>query len=410
MNRTSLVCESHFGIRLALLMTALGLLLSAGCSPTRNALPGELMEVAQPVGIPDVRAWGGRPSELFQRDFVESIRQVRSHSPTGLVDKSGWVNILALSGGGPDGAFGAGFLAGWTAKGERPSFKLVTGVSTGALIAPFAFLGPKYDETLKRFFTTTRTEDVIKPKPLIVALVGDDSLTDSSPLARLIEKTVTEEVIEEIARQHLRGRRLYILKTNLDARRAVVWNMGAIAASGKDGSLELFHRVMRASASIPVAMGPVYMPVEAGGKVYDEMHVDGGVTSEVFFYGFMLDLEAVARQAAVASEFKARIFIIRNSQLRVQHEQLEPRMLPIVSRAISSLIATQAIGDLYRIYTITQRDGIDFNLAYIPDSFVPAGEEMFDTKEMTRLYELGHQMAKKGYPWLKAPIGIAEAD
>jgi hypothetical protein len=381
-----------------------------GCGHVRNALPVELMEAARPSGIADVRAWGGEPSELFQRDIVESIRQVRSHSSSGLVDSSGWINVCALSGGGANGAFGSGLLAGWTEAGDRPAFKLVTGVSTGALMAPFVFLGPDYDNTLKEFYTTTRTEHVIKPKSLLMALAGGDSFTDSSPLLRLLERSVTPETLQAIAREHRRGRRLYILTTNLDARRAVVWNMGAIADSDHPGAVELFRKVMRASASIPVAMGPIYIPVEANGKTYDEMHVDGGVTSEVFFYGFMLDIQAAAKEAGVApgAESKVRIYVIRNSQLRVPYEQVKPRLLPIASRAISSLTSTQGVGDLYRIYTITQRDDIDFNLATIPDSYVSTAKEAFDPEDMARLYELGYELAKKGYPWQKLPPGLTE--
>ena len=386
----------------AVLLTALG-----GCGGvTRNPLPKDLVGMACPAGIPDVRDWAGRPSALFQRDLVASIRQVQKHRPEGLLDKDGYANILAISGGGPNGAFGAGMLAGWTEHGTRPEFKLVTGVSTGALIAPLAFLGPDYDEALKRFYTTTRTEHIIEERWLLSALAVDDSLADSSPLARLIERTITEELLDKIATEHRRGRRLFILTTNLDARQAVVWNMGAIAASGKPGAVALFRQVMRASASIPVAMGPVYMPVEAGGKMYDEMHVDGGVTAEVFFYGFMLDLPAAFREVGITREPNIRIYIVRNSQISARYEQIEPSLMAIASRAIDSLINTQAVGDLYRIYTITQRDGIDFNLAYVPVDFVPSGKEMFDPVEMKRLYNLGYSLTVKGYKWDKVPVGM----
>ena len=394
-----------------LLCTLFSAMMVGGCAHTHKALPANSLEAARPSGIAGIRDWGGEPSELFQKDLVESIRQVRSHNPEGLVDSSGWINVLALSGGGSNGAFGSGVMAGWTASGDRPTFKLVTGVSAGALMAPFVFLGPKYDETLKEFFTTTQTSDVIKAKPLLNALAGGDSFMDSSPLLKLLERSVTREILQAIAREHRRGRRLYILTTNLDARRAVVWNMGAIANSNKPGAVELFRRIMRASASIPVAMGPIYLPVEVDGKSYDEMHVDGGVTSQVFFYGFMLDLEAAARAAGVArSDAKIRIYIVRNSQLRVPYEQVKPTLMPIASRAIGSLCSTQGVGDLYRIYTITRRDGIDFNLAIIPDTYVSNAKEEFDPEEMTRLYNLGYEQARNGYPWQKLPPGLTEAE
>lgn len=378
-----------------------------GCGVTRNALPAELVAVAQPVGIENVRAWGDEPSALFQRDFVESIRQAREHSPVVGVDKHGWVSVLALSGGGSRGAFGAGFLAGWTASGRRPEFKLVTGVSAGALIAPFAFLGPDYDATLRKFYTTITTDDVLQLRPLN-AVSGGDAIADSAPLVKLINEAFTEAVMADVAREHARGRRLYILTTNLDARRAVVWNMGAIAASGKPNALALFRQVLRASASIPVALEPVYIPVQAGGGLYDEMHVDGGVSSEVFFYGSMLDIPAGLRAAGVTERPKVRIFILRNSQVRAGYQQVRPRMQSIARRAMVGLIDSQAVGDMYRIYTMAQRDGIGFNLAYIPETYTPASAVEFEPAAMTELYTLGRTLAADGYPWHTTPPGLAK--
>ena len=389
-----------------LLMTFLLVAGIGGCAPTRNALPSELASEAEVAGMPNIRAWGGEHSPLFQKDLVESIRQARRSDPRGVVDEGGVVNILALSGGGADGAFGAGFLNGWSEAGARPTFKLVTGISTGALIAPFAFVGPKYDKTLKNFYTTISTKDILKKKPLISLLGGTDSLTDSAPLARLLSKCVTEGFLAEVAKAHEKGRRLYIGTTNLDARRLVVWNMGAIASSGTLEALKLFRKVMLASASIPVAFPPVYIPVEAGGKTYDEMHVDGGVTTEVFFYGFMLDLEAAARDAGAPEKPRIRIYILRNTQIRGKYDAVKPRLLPIASRAVANLIATQGVGDLYRIYTITKRDGIDFNLAYIPPDFVPEAKEAFDPQEMQRLFDLGLSLGRSGYKWRKQPPGL----
>ncbi len=388
------------------MVVVLAVALTSGCGVTRNAIPVEHVFDAEPVAVQGIRDWGGVPSDLFQRDIVESARQARTAGMQNLIDDEGYVNVLALSGGGASGAYGAGMLAGWTDSGKRPRFKLVTGVSTGALIAPFAFLGPKYDPVLKKFYTSLKTEDVVKPRSSLEILGGTHSLMDSAPLGKLIEETLTPEIFREIAEEHRKGRRLYVLTTNLDAGKAVVWNMGAIAAEGTDEALALFRQVMRGSASIPVAMPPQFIPVRAGGKVYDEMHVDGGVSAQVFFYGFMINLEQAIAQAGIAQKPKSRIYIVRNGQLGMEPESVKPRMLPIAGRAILGLLNTQGLGDLYRIYTITQRDGIDFNLAYIPDDFVPKGKEMFDPEEMQRLYQLGYDMAKAGYKWNKTPPGM----
>ena len=381
----------------------------AGCAtPKRNALPARYADKAEVVGIPGVRDWGYEDSNLYQQDLVKSIKQHLQYNPKLLTDKKETVNILALSGGGANGAFGVGLINGWTASGSRPQFILVTGISTGALIAPFAFLGPKYDAKLHQIYTTMTTKDVIKKRSIFSILTGSDSLTDSAPLANLIAKNVNANTLAAIAKAYAHGRRLYIGTTNLDARKLVIWNMGAIAASGKPGALKPFRQILLASASIPVAMPPVLIPVEAGGKTYDEMHVDGGVTTEVFLHVFMVDVDKAFKTLGVRRKLNAKLFIIRNNQIEPPYDPVKRRLLAITDRALSDLITAQGIGDLYRIYLTTQKDQIGFNLAYIPADFVPNSKEAFDPEEMKRLYNLGYKMAKSGYPWDKHPPGFSE--
>ena len=218
---------------------------------------------------------------------------------------------------------------------------------------------------------------------------------------------VDEKLLAAVAQAHKQGRRLYIGTTNLDAGRLMVWNMGAIAASGRPEALDLFRKVMRASASIPVAFPPVYMKVEANGKQYDEMHVDGGASTQVFFYGFMLDIAAAAREAGATTHPPVRIYVIRNGQIRSHWQSVKPRLLPIAGRSVGDLLFTQGIGDLYRIYTIATRDGIDFKLASIPEDYESKAKESFDPVEMTRLFETAFTLAKNGYPWRTLPPGLA---
>ncbi len=382
----------------------------AGCAtPKRNALPAQYVDKAEVVGIPGVRDWGYKDSDVFQQDLVKSIKQQLQYNPKLLMDKKEPVTILALSGGGANGAFGVGLLNGWTASGSRPQFLLVTGISTGALIAPFAFLGPKYDAQIRQTYTTLTTKDVFKRRSIFSILTGSDSLTDSAPLAKLIAKNFNADTLAAIAKAYANGRRLYIGTTNLDARKLVIWNMGAIAASGKPGSLELFRKILLASASIPVAMPPVLIPVEADGKTYDEMHVDGGVSTEVFMHIFMVDVDKAFESLGVARKLNAKLYIIRNNQIEPPYDPVKRRLLAITDRSLSDLITAQGIGDLYRIYLTTQKDKIDFNLAYIPAGFVPNSKETFDPEEMKRLYNLGYNMAKKGYPWDKHPPGLSES-
>jgi hypothetical protein len=359
-------------------------------------------------GLPCVRDWGGEYSPTFQADLVESIRQAQDAG--GIVGPDGYVNVLALSGGGADGAFGAGLICGWTAAGDRPVFKLVTGISTGALIAPFAFAGPHYDPVLKRFYTTITADDVYRQRSFLSLLAGADSLADTAPLAGLLQQVVDEKLLADIAAAHRSGRRLYIGTTDLEAGKLRVWNMGVIAASDAPDRLELFRKVMLASASIPALFPPVYIPVQAGGRTYHEMHVDGGATVQVFFYGFMLDLPAAIRQVAaergLTQRPPIRVYVIRNAQIRADRQSVKPRILPIAGRAVGGLLLTGGVGDLYRIYVIAQRDGIDFRMTDIPDDFRHAGSGMFDKGDMNRLFDLGFAMAKGGYPWQSLPPGL----
>ena len=306
--------------------------------------------------------------------------------------------FLAISGGGDNGAYGAGFLNGWTASGTRPEFKVVTGISTGALIAPFAFLGPKYDFVLERVYTSTAQKDIFKKRGF-KALIWGDSMADTAPLAHVIASYVTPEFLNEIAAEYAKGRVLLVGTTNLDSMEPVIWNLTAIAANNDPRSLALFRNIQLASASIPGAFPPVMVDVNLGGTRYQEMHVDGGTVTQVFLYPPSIHVsESVQR--------KRVLYIIRNARLDPDWSSTERRTMTIAARAIDSLTRTQGIGDLYRIYTTTNRDGIDFNLTYIPETFTTPHTEMFDTVYMKSLYDVGANAAKAGYQWQKYPPGF----
>ena len=199
------------------------------------------------------------------------------------------VNYLAVSGGGDNGAFGAGLMNGWTETGTRPEFKMVTGVSTGALIAPFAFLGSDYDATLREVYTTMTPEKVYRARGFSAALY-DDAMADTTPLSQVIAGYADQKMFDAIAREYQKGRLLMIGTTDLDAQRPVIWNIGALAASGHPGALDLFRKILRASAAIPGAFQPVLIDVEIDGRKYQEMHVDGGAIAQLFLYPASIDL------------------------------------------------------------------------------------------------------------------------
>jgi predicted acylesterase/phospholipase RssA len=367
----------------------------------RTYLPQELSSVAQIAGISDIRMWGDEPPAFVDEWLSMTPAEIAARYPA-LVRASH--NYLALSGGGSDGAFGAGLLLGWTAKGDRPEFGLVTGISTGALMAPFAFLGPDYDAQLKEVYTTTSTKDIVTKVSTLSRIRSNAAAGDTKPMRKLLAKYVDQKMMEAIAVEHRRGRRLLIGTTNLDAGRAVVWNIGAIAASGDPKALDLIRDVLLASAAIPVLFPPVFFEVVANGSIYDEMHVDGGVISQVFLYPSGMDMRGFIEKFEVQGT--PRVYIIRNAVLEIDWKAVEPKLSHIAGRSVNTLILNQGYGDMYRLYLEANKSGIDYNLAYIPPEFKLKAKETFDKAYMNKLFDLGYRMALSGYPWEKEPPGL----
>jgi hypothetical protein len=375
-----------------------------GCSstPERKPLPESLGDEAVIPSMPDARNWADAPPPDIDNWFKLSKDELRSRYPATFGTEH---NYLAISGGGQRGAFGAGLLCGWTETGTRPEFTMVTGVSTGALIAPFAFLGPEYDDIIKEIYTNYSTLDLIEPRGTFSTLLGD-AATDSNLLREKIASYVDEEVMAAIAEEYQQGRVLDIVTTNLDAARPVVWNIGKIATYGTPEALQLIRDVMLASASIPAAFPPVLFDVIADGNRYDEMHVDGGATSVLYLYPIGMNWGKLTEKLEVKS--KPNVYIIRNGGWRKNWESVDRSTIPIALRTIDSLMGSAVLGDAYRIYLATQRDGIDYHLAYIPEDFDEEASEPFDKAYMQKLFELGYQMAIKGYPWHTSPPGYKD--
>jgi predicted acylesterase/phospholipase RssA len=316
---------------------------------------------------------------------------------------AGDANFLALSGGGDDGAFGAGLLVGWSKQGSRPAFNLVTGISTGALIAPFAYLGKEYDPVLQEVYTNINPKDIYIQRGILSGIFSD-GLADSTPLYQLISKYVDANFLKKIAYEYnTNGRWLLIGTTNIDAGIPVAWNMGRIATIGTPEALELFRRIMLASASIPGAFSPVMFDFLVDGQAFQEMHVDGGASTQVFLYPSAAAQKA--NELGIKRRFNRQAYIIRNSRLDPRWSETERRTISVAGRAIAQLIQTQGIGDLYRIYAMTKMDQVGFNLAYIGSDFNEPHTEEFDTKYMNALFQYGYQHAVNGYAWSKYPPG-----
>lgn len=390
---------------LALLLVAASALALAGCAttPRGTAVPAGLAPRAQVVGFPsDIRYYPRDVEDVedFEQDFVASWGRERTAlglAPDAPLPPAAY---LAISGGGDNGAFGAGLLNGWTRAGTRPTFKLVTGVSTGALIAPFAFLGPAYDGKLAALYTGISLKDIAEIKGPLAAFFGE-AMADTTPLAALVQKSVTQEMLDAIAAEHAKGRILLVGTANLDARRPVIWNITKIAATRAPGALALVHKILLASAAIPGTFPPVMIDVELNGRPYQEMHVDGGTANQVFVYPVAAEL---ARLSAEHDADRQRtLYVIRNARLDPEWAQVDRRTMTIALRAITCLIQYQGLGDLYRIYTITRRDHVAFNLAYIPATFDTPHTTDFDTAYMKSLFDLAYEMAEKGHEWSTHP-------
>ncbi|HTG23892.1 MAG TPA: patatin-like phospholipase family protein [Reyranella sp.] len=388
---------------------AIGLVAVTGCSVPERGSPVPQADTARalPLGIPNVRFFAdGDPGPMIEEGMRALEREeaaLRAADPA-LPGQAGAklppVSYLAVSGGGDNGAFGAGLTNGWTETGTRPEFKIVTGVSTGALIAPFAFLGPDYNAALREVYTTMTPEKVFRARRLIAA-VFDDAMADSAPLAQVIEGYANQKMFDAIAREYQKGRLLMIGTTDLDAKRPVIWNIGALAASGHPGALELFRKILRASAAIPGAFPPVMIDVELDGRKYQEMHVDGGAIAQLFLYPASLDLsKSGVRRVRHA-------YIIRNAPLDPDYGASERRTLSIAGQAINTMLASSGQNDVLRIYFVSQRDGVDYNLAYIGTDFKAAKTGEFDQAYMNALYEYGYRQAESGHAWHKTPPTLA---
>jgi len=384
-----------------LLMLALGACEALLRQPAPTDRPPPVLE-----GFKDVRYYPMNPA----MPPPPSVGDAFMNEPTDAYQDEGDTlvyNYLAVSGGGSDGAFGAGLLKGWTQSGQRPKFKFVTGVSTGALIAPFAFLGPEYDGTLKEAYTTVDAQRLYLAHDL-VSLLWRESLTDNKPFREMISKFVDEKVLGRIAEEHRKGRRLYVLTTDLDREEPVVWDMGAIAASNSPERLDLFRKVILASASIPVFFPPVLINVKIDGTTRDELHVDGGVFAQSFFVGNQIDLRAMERHAH--PDFKGkivhRLYVIRNGRLDPQPRKVDRSLGSISAYAIDSMLKASGINDLYRLYLGDLAGELELRYVAIPHDYVPSSLEEFNQAEMVQQYNLGLGMGEKGIPWQRVPPGF----
>lgn len=359
---------------------------------TVNGMAGVRYSVNQMSGI-----------DALLKDLESSLRVLNRVSP------GTPVNYLSISGGGGMGAFGAGLLNGWSKRGDRPEFNMVTGVSTGALMAPFAFVGPEYDETLKTLYTSVNDDSVFRKRNYSAVLLSD-GLADTTPLHNLIVKYVTRDFLQKVANEYnQRQRWLLIATNNLDTGQPIIWNMGKIASYDTPEALALFRNVMLASASLPGFFSPVMIDVVFEGKNYQEMHVDGGVSRQVFIYPASLFKETGG--AKLLDGRKRDAYLIRNELLDSdRYQTVERKTLSIANQALGQFAQSHGDGDILLAYLTARQDGFDFHLAFVADNFVnQQPKNRFDPGYMRALFNYAETHAAKGYHWLNRPPGLSEA-
>ena len=377
-------------------LAALSLILG-GCSTTTPRVPYTQAEAesADVPGMPsDVRFYADAPAFVFERfrQGVAAQAQAR-HEP---------VTFLALSSGGADGAFGAGFIRGLTETRQRPEFTIVSGISTGALMAPFVFLGPRYDDTLQKLYTDGYASALVKNVNLLNAVVGN-AFVDSDKLGKFIAQYIDQDVLDAVAAEHRKGRRLIVISTNLDQQRSVIWNMGAIANSHAPSALKLFRQVLAASASIPALFPPRLIDVESGGHAFQEMHVDGVALRQLYVAP---DEVIYGGRSGAANPIKD-LYILVNNKIDPTFKVVDDTTVSVAARSLSTILKREGRNNVLSSYAYAQSHGMGYHIAFI-DADVPeppSGDaaDQFSTEYMATLFARGEARGRQPSPWLSHP-------
>jgi predicted acylesterase/phospholipase RssA len=380
----------------------------AGCAsvPLRDVVPEQFVSEAELPGLTNVRMWGDGSAGDISKMLAADFPAIQAKYKEKIARKEPLTsNILAISGGADDGAFGAGLLVGWGQAGTRPTFDLVTGISAGALIAPMIFLGADYDTKLSQVFLLHDAGDIYEAN-LLEGLFGGSSVADSGPLAKLIDSYVDDELMRRVAEERAKGRLLIIGTTNIDAQRPVYWDMGRIAQSNSPAAIQVFRKVLLASASIPGVFPPVHFPVSASGKTFTELHVDGGATRQLFFSPSEFSFRSLDK--LIGKPIVRHLYIIRNGKILPEWAATKETTLALAQRSLETLTKSQSMGDLIRAYARAREDKIDFNLIAIPNEFKAERPKPFSALYMKPLYEVGYTMGLNGVPWGKFPPGFQD--
>ena len=380
----------------ARLVALLAILSLVACmSAPRKAAPTMMFGTAAPVGFSSDVRYVGADRGFFAAHRDETEARIR------MAIADGPLNVLALSGGGAGGSFGAGALVGLSHAGKRPQFAIVTGVSTGAMLAPFAFLGPSWDKELTEAFGGNSAEHLLRSRS--VGILFGPGIYRSKPLNDLVARFASDAMLEAIAREHQKGRMLLVATTDLDKEETVIWDLGAIAAHGGPAALSLFRQVLVASASIPGLFPPVVIHVEDGGKSYDEMHVDGGTTVP-----FFLGSELVHVMPLEFEKLKgANLYVIVNGQFIAAPRTTPVKTTAVLRRSFNAALRRMSRTSLELSVAFAQRYEMQFQFALIPDDYPYEGPLKFRPSATQALFKFGERCGERDQFWADLPTSMA---
>jgi hypothetical protein len=347
----------------------------------------------------------GAVDRTFTESYIASLQsKLDARKATGNSERIPY-RALTLSGGGSRGAYGAGVLSGWTERGDRPQFDVVTGISTGALMATHAFLGSEFDSDLA-IYRSISDDDVFTKRSVLGMLKGTSAL-DTAPLRETLLSVINENTLDLVAVEHRKGRRLFIGTTNLDANAFVIWDMGVIAESERPDRLKRYIDVVLASGSFPIAFPPVYLEVDREEGAFTEMHADGGIRETVFFFDFDLIRDVRVAMEAVGineSDFKQELYLLNNGQIatigRRLYKPVAGEIGAIAGATVDSLLTKATQGSIYRLWVLSMVHGADFHLSFVPPDYeFTTGSLTFDPQEQKALFDLGYQQSLSGTAW-----------
>ena len=375
----------------------------------------------RPIALPKAHAnalpWGAIDLDIKSNETY-SIRHSLGSVLTQKADKfSGQnqnvpFNILTLTGGGSRGAFGTGLLAGWSQKRTMPKFDIITGISTGAVMAPFIFLGGEELKKIEYFYTQMNTDEVFTNS--LLHIFGYGYIMNAKPLKALFKKTFDKAFLNKIAKEYQNGRRLYIGTTNIDTGQLTVWDMGAIASSNRADKYQRFCDIIYASTALPIYLPPQYMQVNIEDKKYYQMHIDGGIYSQVFMIGLLVNWEEVLDfKKSANTNFDVTLYTIANRKYRQRdvYKPIEQKPMSIIEAYVLTEMDLLFDRSVYRIYTSCKEKGFKFKIATIPEKMQDIIKEPteFNTKEMLQLFRVGYYFGLEGIEW-KTKISFDEYD